>query len=276
LAANGVELHYESTGRGEPIVFSHEFGGGARSWAPQVAHFDRWYRCITYDHRGFPPSSVPDDPAAYSQDLLIEDLRALLDNLELDQPHLVGLSMGGNVVLNFALRYPERCRSIVVAGTGTGSDDPEQFVRDTDRTAQLLLEQGMAAFISGYAHGPTRVQLQRKDPHAWQVFLDQFGDHSALGSALTQRGVMARRPPIYALQDRLERLRVPTLVAIGDEDAPCVGSALFLQRHIPQAGLLVLPRTGHALNLEEPAAFNQALRDFYALVERDRWYVDAT
>ena len=274
FAANGIELYYESTGDGDPVVFAHEFGGDARSWAPQVHWFDRWYRCITYNHRGFPPTSVPDDPDAYSQDLLIEDLRALLDHLELDQAHLVGLSMGGNVVLNFALRYPERCRSIVVAGTGSGSDDPPQFVQDTDRNAQILLEHGMGAFMAGYAYGPTRLQLQSKDPRGWQTFLDQLGQHSARGSAYTQRGVMARRPPIFALQDRLERLNVPTLVAIGDEDTPVVASALFIKRHVPQAGLLVLPRTGHALNLEEPAAFNQAIREFFAIVERDRWYVD--
>ena len=105
---NGVELYYEDAGGSfPPIVFCHEFAGDYRAWDPQVRAFGRAYRCITYSHRGFPPSSVPDDPEAYSQDLLIEDLRALVEHLGLERAHFVGFSMGGNVVLNFALRYPE-------------------------------------------------------------------------------------------------------------------------------------------------------------------------
>jgi pimeloyl-ACP methyl ester carboxylesterase len=272
LQTNGVGLYYEVTGDGFPIVFSHEFGGGYRSWTPQVRYFDRWYRCVTYNHRGFPPSSVPQDQDAYSQDLLIDDLLGLLDQLEIGQAHLVGLSMGGNVVLNLALRRPERCRSIVVAGTGSGTVNHEQFVRDIDRTSTLMLEQGMPAFVDQYAAGPARIRFLSKDPHGYQEFVEQLREHSAVGSALTQRGVMARRPTIFALEERLERLRVPALIVVGDEDEPCVEPALFMRRHIPEAGLLVLPHTGHAVNLEEPAAFNQALRDFFDLVERDRWW----
>src|SRR5207253_1920001 len=126
-----------------PIVFSHEFGGDRRSWAPQVGYFARWYRCIAYNQRGFPPSSVPDSPAAYSQELLVEDLRGLLGALGLGSTHLVGLSMGGNVVLNLALRYPELCRSIVVAGTGSGTVNREQFERDMAGNVELLTRQGM-------------------------------------------------------------------------------------------------------------------------------------
>jgi pimeloyl-ACP methyl ester carboxylesterase len=266
LPTNGVELYYEITGDGFPIVFSHEFGGGYRSWTPQVRFFDRWYRCITYNHRGFPPSSVPE--TEYSQDLLIADLLALLDHLGIAQAHLVGLSMGGNVVLNLALRHPERCRSIVVAGTGSGTVNREQFLRDIDRTSTLMLEQGMPPFIEQYVAGPARIRFRSKDPHGYQEFVDQFKDHSAVGSALTQRGVMARRPTIFALQERLEALPVPALIVVGDEDEPCIEPALFMFRHIPGASLMVLPRTGHAVNLEEPAAFNQALRDFFDEVGR--------
>jgi pimeloyl-ACP methyl ester carboxylesterase len=270
--SGGIELFYEVSGAGPPLVFSHEFGGDYRSWTPQVRFFDRWYRCVTYNHRGFPPSSVPTDLDAYTQDLLVDDLLGLLDHLELEQAHLVGLSMGGNVVLNLALRRPERCRSIVVAGTGSGSTNRDQWLRDTERNAELLLTRGMQAFIDSYAFGSTRLPLRRKDPHGWQEFLQQFAEHSALGSGLTQRGVLARRPTIFALEPELDQLRVPTLIAIGDEDEPCVEPALFMVRHIRDAGLLVLPRTGHALNLEEPAAFNTAVRTFLQDVESGRWW----
>jgi pimeloyl-ACP methyl ester carboxylesterase len=88
--------------------------------------------------------------------------------------------------------------------------------------------------------------------------------------------VMARRPTIFALEDRLEALHVPTLVVVGDEDEPCVEPALFMHQHIPEASLMVMPRTGHAVNLEEPAAFNQAVRDFFDLVEGNRWWSEST
>jgi pimeloyl-ACP methyl ester carboxylesterase len=274
VRTNGVELYYEVTGDGFPVVFSHEFGGGYRSWIPQVRFFDRWYRCITYNHRGFPPSAVPED--AYSQDLLIADLLGLLDHLEFPQAHLVGLSMGGNVVLNLALRHPERCRSIVVAGTGSGTVNREEFLRGIDRSSKLMLEQGMPAFIEQYVAGPARIRFRSKDPHGYQEFVEQFKEHSAVGSALTQRGVMARRPTIFALEDRLKVLHVPTLVVVGDEDEPCVEPARFMHQHIPEASLMVMPRTGHAVNLEEPVAFNQAVRDFFDLVEGNRWWSGST
>jgi len=271
VEVNRVGLFYETAGDGFPVIFSHEFGGDSRSWAPQVAFFDRWYRCITYNHRGFPPSAVPQALDAYSQDLLIEDLRGLLRHLGIDQAHLVGLSLGGNVVLNFALRYPELCRGIVVAGTGTGSIHREQFERDVEQNAITLMQGGMAAFTPAYTVGPTRVTYQRKDPRGWQRFIDGFNEHSAVGSALTQRGVMLRRPTIFALEERLRKLNVPALIVVGDEDEPCVEPAVFMKRTIPGAGLLVLPQTGHTVNLEEPEAFNEATRDFFRLVELGRW-----
>lgn len=252
-------------------MFSHEFGGGYQSWQPQVRYFDRWYRCITYNHRGFPPSSVPEAPDAYAQDLLIEDLRALLAQLGLGQVHLVGLSLGGNVALNFALRYPDRCRSVVVAGTGTGSINREEFERDVTEIVEMLSATGMRPFAERYALGAARVTYRRKDPQGWDEFREQLAHHSALGSRLTMQGVMLRRPTIFALEERLNELTVPALIVVGDEDEPCLDPAVFMKRHIPGAGLLVLPQTGHAVNLEEPLLFNQGVLDFLRLVEAGRW-----
>src|SRR5438477_7808725 len=99
-ALNGVELYYEESGGGFPVVFCHEFAGDYRAWDPQVRSFNRLYRCVTYSQRGFPPSSVPDSLESYSQQLLIADLRALVDHLGIQQAHFVGFSMGGSVVLN--------------------------------------------------------------------------------------------------------------------------------------------------------------------------------
>lgn len=268
---NGVELYYEDTGSGLPVVFCHEFAGDYRSWDPQVRAFGRLYRCITYSYRGFPPSSVPDDPAAYSQDILIEDLRALLAHLQLERAHLVGFSMGGSMLLGFALRYPALCQSIVVVGAGAGTTNRERFERDIDHTVHVLRTDGIRAFADMYAEGPSRQPFKRKDPHGWSVFRQQLAEHAPVGQALTMLGVQRNRPTIYDAEPSLPGLDVPTLIVIGDEDEGCVDPAVFLKRRIPSAGLLVLPQSGHAVNLEEPSVFNAAVLDFFRQVEAGRW-----
>jgi pimeloyl-ACP methyl ester carboxylesterase len=268
---NGVDLYYEDSGSGYPVVFCHEFAGDYRSWDPQVRAFGRLYRCITYCHRGYPPSAVPSQPEAYSQDFLIEDLQALVKHLNIDQAHFVGFSMGGSVVLNFALQYPQLCRSIAVVGTGAGSTNRDRFEHDIRAVVDLIRERGMRAFAETYAEGPTRLPFKRKDPYGWSVFRDQLAEHAADGQANTMEGVMWRRPTILSLESKLRGLEVPTLIAIGDEDEPCVDVAVFLKRTLPSAGLLVLPQSGHAINLEEPAAFNAAVLEFLRLVESERW-----
>ena len=101
--------------------------------------------------------------------------------------------------------------------------------------------------------------------------VDQLAEHSSLGSANTMRGVQARRPSLYDLEDQFTRLAVPTLIVAGDEDDNSLQPSLFLKRTIPASGLLVLPKTGHTLNLEEPDAFNRALAEFFAQVDAGRW-----
>ena len=268
---NEVEVYYEDTGSGFPIVFCHEFAGDYRAWEPQVRALGRLYRCITYSHRGFPPSSVPPDLESYSQDLLIADLHGLVTQLGIQEAHFVGFSMGGNVVLNFALRHPQLCRSIVVAGTGAGSTERARFEQNIDEVVHLIRTRGIRAFAESYAEGPTRVQFKRKDPCGWSVFREQLAGHAADGQAHSMRGVMLRRPTVFSLEDRLRQLRVPALIAIGDEDEPCVDVAVFLKRVLPSVGLVVLPQSGHTINLEEPALFNAALLDFFRMVEAGRW-----
>ena len=268
---NGVELYYEDTGSGFPVVFCHEFAGDYRAWEPQVRAFDRLYRCVTYSQRGFPPSTVPTNAEAYSQDLLVADLHGLVSHLQIRQAHFVGFSMGGSVVLNFALRYPELCRGMVVVGTGAGATNRAQFEQDIPRVVDLIRTRGMQTFAETYAEGPTRLPFKRKDPYGWSVFRQQLAAHAPDGQAFSMSGVMLRRPTIFSLEDGLRNLQVPTLIAIGDEDEPCVDVAVFLKRVLPSAGLVVLPQSGHTINLEEPALFNAAVLEFFRLVEADRW-----
>ena len=270
VSVNGTNLYYEVHGDGFPLVWSHEFAGDYRSWQPQVRFFARRYRVVVYSARGYPPSDVPTDPEAYSQELAVEDLRALMDELGIRQAHIGGLSMGGNVALNFGLTHPGMARSLVVAGVGTGSENPEAFRQRCRELADRLDAEGMAG-MADYTRGPARVQLLRKDPQGWRELADQFAEHSGIGSALTFRGVQAGRPPIYDLEDRLRELEVPTLIMFGDEDEPCIEPGIFMKRCISPSGLVVLPQSGHAINLEEPDLFNRAVLDFLTAVEADKW-----
>jgi pimeloyl-ACP methyl ester carboxylesterase len=270
---DGVRLYCEETGAGRPIVFVHEFAGDHRSWEPQVRFFSRRYRCVTYNARGYPPSEVPETVDAYSQARAVDDLRCVLDHLGIERAHVVGLSMGGFATLHFGLTYPESALSLIVAGCGYGAEKDKEaaFRQASEDVAQGFERRGSEAFATIYAEGASRVQFQNKDPRGWQDFATMLSEHSARGSAHTMRGVQARRPSLYDLEDKLAALRLPTLVVNGDEDDHCLQPGLFLKRTIPACGLLVLPKTGHTLNLEEPDAFNRAAAEFFAMVEAGSW-----
>ena len=270
---DGVALYAESTGAGQPLLFIHEFAGDHRSWEPQVRFFCPGYRCVTYAARGYPPSAVPEDPAAYSQQRAVVDAVAVLDGLGIDRAHVAGLSMGGFTALHLALRHPERVLSTVVAGAGYGAQ-PERaaaFRAECLATAAAFEAEGAPQVAQRYAIGPARVQFQRKNPRGWAEFAAALAGHSAMGSALTMRGVQAARPSLYALRDDLATIAAPMLLVVGDEDEGCLEPALMLKRAIASAGLVVLPRTGHTANLEEPSVFNEAMDRFLAAVARGAW-----
>jgi pimeloyl-ACP methyl ester carboxylesterase len=239
-----------------------------------VRFFSAAYRCVTYAARGYPPSDVPTDPEAYSQERAVADAIAVLDGLKIGQAHVVGLSMGGFTALHLALGHPERVLSAVVAGAGYGAEPEraEAFRAESVLTAAAFAAEGAAKVAERYAVGPARVQFQNKNPRGWAEFAAALAGHSSLGSALTMRGVQAERPSLYALTDALATMSVPVLVLAGDEDEGCLEPALMLKRTIPTAGLTVLPRTGHTANLEEPDVFNRAVDSFLSSVARGSWH----
>ncbi len=272
-ARDGVKLDYEEAGSGAPIVFVHEFAGDLRSWEPQIAHFSRRYRCIAYNARGYPPSDVPEGMERYSQELARDDVLAVLDGLKLERAFIVGLSMGGFAALHFGIKYSPRALGLVVAGCGYGAhpDQREEFQKSSRANAKLILEEGMARFAATYGHGPTRLQLRDKDPRGFARYIQYLTEHSAQGSANTMLGYQARRASLYDLEKEMASITAPTLVVCGDEDDPTLEPGLLMKRTIPKMGLVVMPRTGHGLNLEEPALFNRIVEDFFHQVESGRW-----
>jgi pimeloyl-ACP methyl ester carboxylesterase len=271
--SKGVRLYYEEAGKGFPIVFVHEFAHGLRSWEGQLRHFSRRYRCIAFHARGYPPSDVPASASKYSQAIATDDIVGVMGDLGVRRAHIIGCSMGGYATLHFGLRYARMARSLTVIGAGYGSDPDKrgQFLRDTEVMARRFDELGTPEAITTYQIGPARVQLQNKDPRAFQEFCDEFAGHSALGSANTLRGVQARRPTIYSLARGLARMKVPTHIISGDEDNNCLEPGIFIKRVCPAARLTVVPATGHAVNIEEPDLFNRITDAFLALVDSGRW-----
>lgn len=272
---DGVSLHYEEAGSGDPILFVHEFGGHHLSWEPQMRHFTRRYRCITYAARGWPPSDVPTAVSAYSQARAADDAACVLRALGIDRAHLVGLSMGATAAVEFGIRHPDMALSLTPAACGSGaSTDPaakQRFHDDCLAFADRIEREGMAAMAELYCGGPARVQYQQKDPRGWAEFKQQFADGSAKGHAMTMRGVQGPRVPLYERKAELNAMTAPVLVIAGDEDDSTLDLALFLKRNIPRCGLSMFPRCGHTINLEEPALFNQVVEAFLNDVERGKW-----
>jgi len=270
---DGVRLYFEEAGEGKTMLFVHEFAGDHRSFEPQMRHFSRRYRCIAYNARGYPPSDVPETETAYSQNRARDDILSVLDALCIDSAHIVGISMGSLATLHFGLHYAERALSLTLGGCGYGAERShrEQFRTESARFAAQIEARGMGEIARDYAGGPARVQYEAKDPRGYAEFVAQLAEHSSIGSANTLKGVQMKRPSVHDLEESLAALKVPTLIMAGDEDEPCLDASLYLKRTIPSAGFALLPKTGHAVNLEEPDLFNRLLGDFVHQVDAGRW-----
>ncbi len=268
--ARHARIYFEEHGAGYPIIFVHELAADCREWESQVQWFSRSYRCITFNARGYPPSEVPADAALYGHDYAADDIAAVLDHLQIGRAHVVGLSMGAYATLNFGIRHPGRASALVVAGVGSGSppDEREEFIRHSLVMARRFRDEGSAVMASEMGHSPTRIQLKRKDPPGWNKFMEHLREHDSAGMAYTLSMVQGQRPSLEDFSTQLAALAVPVLLAVGDEDAPCVRTNLWLKNVLPDAGLWMAPKTGHAINLEEPAAFNAQVQQFLSQVER--------
>ncbi|WP_316237260.1 alpha/beta hydrolase [Bradyrhizobium sp. SZCCHNR1015] len=271
--AGGVKLYVEETGQGRPIIFAHEFGSDLRSWDPQIRHFAKSHRCIVYNARGYPPSDVPEDAALYGWEHAVGDIDAVMRGLGLDRAHLVGASMGAYAALQFGLRYPGRASAIVAAAAGSGCcpSQREQWLKQTSTLARSFIDRGLDVTADRIAHSPTRIQLKHKNPTAWRAFADRLGRLSVQGLSTTMVRYQMSRPSLYDSRDSLATLAIPVLLAVGDEDRPCLDTNLMLKADLPDAGLWICPNTGHTINLEEPAAFNAQVEGFFDAVERGSW-----
>jgi pimeloyl-ACP methyl ester carboxylesterase len=272
-ARDSTTLYVEEAGSGTPVIFVHEFAGDHRSWEPQMRFFARSHRCVTFAARGYPPSDIPTDPKAYSQEIACGDVLAVMNALGIEKAHVVGHSMGAYTALHVGLDHPERCLSVAALGCGWGSNPAERdaSARACEEIARMFQSEPMEVAAANYASAPMRRTFQAKDPRGFAEFKHMLAEHSRTGSALTMLNLQLKRPTLWDLEKRLRGLTVPLLVIVGDEDFPCLDGSLFLKRVAPTAGLLVIPRAGHTINSEEPAAVNGALTELFGAAEAGCW-----
>ena len=273
IASDKTRLYYEEAGSGTPILFLHEFAADHTNWEPQMRYFSRGHRCIAYSARGYTPSDVPASRKVYTCKHFYSDALAVLDHLKIEKAHLVGLSMGSYSSLQIALHAPHRALSMTLAAIGAGSslDKLEDFRAQCRATAEEFETLGSVKVAEVTREAPGRIPFLVKDPRGHADFYANLARHDAKGSANTMRSFQGARPSIYTMTEAIRKVATPALIICGDEDDSCVEPSLFLKKHLPASGLTFFPKSGHVLNLEEPALFNEMVERFIALVEADRW-----
>jgi pimeloyl-ACP methyl ester carboxylesterase len=244
---NGIEIDYEDTGRGRAVLLSHGYSATGRMWDGQHRFLGDRYRVVSWDMRGHGQTVAPDDPAAYSLDATVADMKALLDHLGLRRAVIGGLSLGGYVSLAFFLAHPAMVDALVICDSGPGYRNAEARERWNERArarADELEARGLDALS-----GRSREMQEAVTRH-----------RSARGLAHAARGMLAQTDA--RVIDGLPSIRVPTLVIVGDKDEPCIAPCEYMAKKIPGARLEVIRDAGHSSNLDQPDAFNRVLADF--------------
>lgn len=258
ILANGIRIHYEARGSGPAMVWAHGLCGSVRGWDETMAFFQSRYRVIAYDARGHGRSEIPDRPEAYSQDIMVEDWHGVMDALGISRAIVGGHSMGANVALNFALKYPERCLGLIVVGIGSGSSDREWWQKWWGKLANLAERKGMAAFLEEMKNLPAWA-VALTDPQIGKQVIESVRNNAPKAIAHTIRGVQMKRPAIFALESELKKLPVATLVVISEMDTPAGECSRFMAQCLPRVTLEMIPARGHWTHLEAPEKFLSAL-----------------
>ena len=255
---NGARIYYESAGEGEPLVLVHAGIADSRMWEGQLTAFADRYRVIRYDMRGFGRTAMVEGPFSHH-----EDLHALLDYLGLEQTHLVGCSMGGGAVLDFALEYPQRAGKLVLVGSAVGGfgpdfDPPKEWdelvAAEEAGDLELVSELEVGIWVVGPERSPDEVDTSVRDLVCEMNLITLRNEAAGLGEEWEPE------PPAA---DRLPDVQAPTLLIVGDEDQPRVFAAAdLLEKEIPNVRKVVMHGTAHVPNMERPEEFNRLVLDF--------------
>ncbi|HUJ76502.1 MAG TPA: alpha/beta fold hydrolase [bacterium] len=251
LNRGGVQLYYEVHGAGPVVLLTHGFSATSQMWRGQVQPLSARHRLLLWDMRGHGRSDSPEDGAQYSEEATVADMAALLDAAEAPQAIVGGLSLGGYMSLAFARAYPHRVRALLIVDTGPGFKNDaarEEWNEHAEATAQAL-------HANGLEHLKVLSPERATSTH-----------RSAAGLVHAARGMLTQRDA--RVIQSLPNIRVPTLIIVGGDDKPFLNASTYMAGKIPGAQLVVLPKAGHASNMDQPQAFNTCVTDFLAQVEQ--------
>ena len=246
---NGIDVFYEEHGSGPAIILTHGLGDSAALWTPLAEALAGKYRLIAWDMRGHYRTEAPEELSAYTQDIVVEDLRALCDHLGLEKAVHGGHSLGGYTALRFHEKYPERVSALVLHAAGPGYRNEEGSQAWTDRLAGIADKQearfGLDARVSAK-------ELRTGAPQ-----LGEVSKHVVRGITNVERGVMAH--PSFTDATKID---VPALVIVGENDKAYVASSAYFEAKLANGKMVVIKDAGHPAALEQPAAVNAAIREF--------------
>jgi pimeloyl-ACP methyl ester carboxylesterase len=214
-------------------------------WRGQIEALSKKHKLLVWDMRGHGQSDYPDSPSAYSEEATVADMAALLDHVGAKDAIVGGLSLGGYMSLAFHVKHPERVRALLIIDTGPGfrkDEAREGWNQNALKTAQRFEKEGL-----GQLGGASRERSTATH-------------RDAVGLAKAARGMLTQRDA--RVINSLPEIKVPSLVLVGDKDTPFLAAADYMAAKIPGASKVVVANAGHASNIDQPAAFNDAVANF--------------
>src|SRR4030088_1791690 len=245
LNRDGVNIHYEVHGDGAPLLLTHGYSSTSAMWQGQVAALSRDHKLVLWDMRGHGRSDYPADPAAYSEALTVADMAALLDEVGAGTAIVGGLSLGGYMSLAFYRMHPERVRALLIIDTGPGfkkDEAREVWNKRALETGDRFEREGLAVLKSASRE---RSSVSHRD---------------AAGLARAARGMLTQRDA--RVIESLPNIKVPSLLVVGADSAPVLAASDYMAAKIPKAKKVVIPAAGHAVNIDQPQAFIDAVLPF--------------
>lgn len=254
LDRSGVSLFYSVHGSGTPLILTHGYSSTSDMWQGQIAPLSKQFTLIIWDMRGHGQSGYPEDQSKYSEEETVADMEAILQHVCGKSLAIIGgLSLGGYMSLAFYRVYPERVKALLIIDTGPG------FKKDTARdawnktaneTARRLESEGLASLQSASAE--RRLVTHR----------------NAKGLARAAKGMLAQRNS--AVIDSLSNVKVPSLVVVGADDKPFLAASDYMAKKIPGCQKAVVPNAGHAVNIDQPDGFLEAVQPFLKSLESQK------
>ncbi len=263
IEVNGIKLHVEIEGQGAPLLLLHGFTGSTKSWQWILPHLRHRYRLVLIDLIGHGQSDAPIDFNRYSMDCAVQDLLSVLDYLKLQQINLLGYSMGGRFALHFAAQAPARVRNLILESSSPGIEN------EAERQARKQADETLAEFIEEHGLEPFVNQWSKLDLFATQQLLPQKIQNEirmqrlknrpqGLANSLRGMGTGVQQ----SLWNSLHQIHIPTLLLVGKEDAKFRQIAVFMKERLPRSALQIIAEAGHAVHLEKPVQFANAVENF--------------